>query len=450
MNSQNTSENVIKIHKLSKIFRVYSKPIDRIKNLIAFNNFKLHRDFKALSNISLTIKRGDIVGLIGENGSGKSTLLQVVSGIIKPTSGSVTTNGRIAALLELGAGFNPLFSGIENIYLVGAIYGLNKKQIDQRLNSIKKFADIGDFIYQPVKNYSSGMYMRLAFSVIAHIDADILIIDEAFVVGDLAFTQKCIRFITNFKKKGTLLLVSHDLNSILSLCTKTVWIHDGKIKKIGLPKDVVNDYQQFTLQLLYGRQIRLNSINKTKKTNISKSVNKSYIRKVSTYKVFDNLSDADGWKTGYGEIISSSFHASSSRTNKLRKKQNFFIAGQEVSLNIKAKFFKQISNPVIGFLVKNNLGQVLFGENTLQSKSNLKSIKQGLGLDVTFKFILPPLASGDYSISISLADGNNTFSIQHHWLNDAILFSVFTFKQIYGIFDLQISDIEIHKIDPLK
>lgn len=445
MNSQNTSKNVIKIHKLSKFFRVYDKPIDRVKNFFSFNSSKFYKEFKALDKITLTINKGDVVGLIGKNGSGKSTLLQIVSGILKPTSGFVKTYGRIAALLELGAGFNPLFSGIENIYLVGAIYGLQKKQIDQRLDEIIQFADIGDFIYQPVKNYSTGMYMRLAFSVIANIDADILIIDEAFVVGDLTFSQKCIRFISNFKKKGTILLVSHDMNSVLNLCTKTIWIDAGKIKKIGLPKDIVNIYHQFNLQLLYGKEIKLNTINNSKKEIINKKAGKSHRAKPAIFKVINNLSDANGWKTGHGEITFASIYHSNNLHNKSKKNENIFISGNEVSLNIQAKFFKKLSNPIIGFLVKNHLGQVLFGENTLESSSSLKSFEQGSGLDVTFKFDLPPLAKGDYSVTVSLADGNNTLSIQHHWLNDAILLKVVSFKNAHGLFELPLNDIIVKK-----
>ena len=209
-------------------------------------------------------KRGETVGIIGRNGSGKSTLLQMICGTLNPTGGSIQTHGRIAALLELGSGFNPEFSGRENVYMNGAVLGLSREDIDQRFDAIAAFADIGEFIEQPVKTYSSGMYVRLAFAVIAHVDAEILVIDEALAVGDAVFTQKCMRFLRKFKEEGTLIFVSHDMGSVLNLCERAVWLHHGQLRQMGESKEIAEAYLQYTLQEVYGQDAKLQGLDAAK------------------------------------------------------------------------------------------------------------------------------------------------------------------------------------------
>ncbi|MCK5232398.1 MAG: ABC transporter ATP-binding protein [Desulfobulbaceae bacterium] len=227
-----SSEIVIKVENLSKCFQIYDQPHDRLKQSIYPRLQRLagkppkqyFSEFWALQDISLQVKKGETVGIIGRNGSGKSTLLQMICGTLYPTTGSIQTTGRVVALLELGSGFNPEFTGRENVYMNAAVIGLSKKETDTRFDDIVAFADIGDFIEQPVKTYSSGMMVRLAFAVIAHVDADILVVDEALAVGDAFFTQKCMRFMRNLMKTGTVLFVSHDTGSVRNLCTKAIWI----------------------------------------------------------------------------------------------------------------------------------------------------------------------------------------------------------------------------------
>jgi lipopolysaccharide transport system ATP-binding protein len=213
-----SSEIAIEINSISKCYHIYERPSDRLKQMMFRGARKFYREFHALNGVDITIRKGETIGIVGLNGSGKSTLLQIICGTLSQTQGDVSVSGRIAALLELGAGFNPEFSGVENVYMAASLYGLTKAEVDERFKLIADFADIGDQINQPVKTYSSGMYVRLAFAVIAHVDADILIIDEALAVGDAVFTQKCMRFIRKFKETGTLLFVSHDMGSVLSLC----------------------------------------------------------------------------------------------------------------------------------------------------------------------------------------------------------------------------------------
>ena len=270
-----SSDFAIEVLGLGKAFQVYSKPSDRLKQMIWRGRRKYYIDFWALNNVNLKVMKGESFGIIGRNGSGKSTLLQLICGTLNPTTGHVNVRGKIAALLELGAGFNPEFSGVENIYMAGSLYGLSRDEINSRFDEITSFADIGEHIHQPVKTYSSGMYVRLAFAVIAHVDADILIIDEALAVGDAVFSQKCMRFIREFRKKGTLLFVSHDMGSVLNLCEKAIWLHSGSIRLFGSAKDVSEAYLQYTLQEVYGQDAQLHTLAQTS-NNAPLDSSKSY------------------------------------------------------------------------------------------------------------------------------------------------------------------------------
>ena len=233
---------VLSISGISKFFEIYQRPSHRLFQMICRGKKQFFTPFWALKDISFEVNRGDCIGIIGKNGAGKSTLLQVITGTLSPSSGSVSCAGRIAALLELGSGFNPEFTGLENIYLNASILGLNSHEIDEQLDKIIKFADIGEFLHQPIKTYSSGMVVRLAFAVVAHVNADILIIDEALAVGDAFFTQKCMRFLRNFLRTGTILFVSHDAAAVNSLCNRAILLESGTIKICGSPKEVTEMY----------------------------------------------------------------------------------------------------------------------------------------------------------------------------------------------------------------
>ncbi len=251
----------IKVDGLSKCYHIYDTPRDRLKQfvmprlqrLIGNQPKQYFREFWAIKDVSFEVKKGETVGIIGRNGSGKSTLLQIICGTLSPTGGSVDTRGRIAALLELGSGFNPEFTGRENVYMNASVLGLTNEEIDARFNDIVAFADIGDFIEQPVKTYSSGMMVRLAFAVIAHVDADILVVDEALAVGDAFFTQKCMRFLRGFMKKGTVLFVSHDTASIRNLCNYAVWLEKGQVIQEGAPKEVCELYLEAFYEAQQGK-----------------------------------------------------------------------------------------------------------------------------------------------------------------------------------------------------
>ena len=436
----------IELTGVSKCFFVYRNPADRLKQFIfpkiGLSHKKYFDEFWAVNNINLKVKKGETVAIIGRNGSGKSTLLQMICGTLTPTSGKISVNGKIAALLELGSGFNPEFTGRENVYLNASVYGLTNDEIDKKFSDIVNFADIGDFINQPVKTYSSGMYVRLAFAVIAHVDADILVIDEALAVGDAVFTQKCMRFIRQFQKNGTLLFVSHDMSSVQNLCKKALWINKGNTVSYGYSKDIAEEYLKYTLEQIYGQETVLHDIKNTSITESSDPRLESeeedlFIDYSANVVITDNLSEANGWQTGKAEIINVVI-------KNLSTKNEIFKGGEKVSVVIDAIAHEELASPIIGFLVKDKLGQFLFGENTLPlTDAKPKSFKKGDRFRTEFEFILPMLPNGDYSLMCSVANGDLVNNIQHHHLHDALFIKVFNSKVRWGLVGVRFSNIEM-------
>lgn len=454
---QKSDDVIIRVKNLSKCYEIYDSPRDRLKqflmprlrNLLSKERKNYFREFWALKDVSFEVKRGEAIGIIGRNGSGKSTLLQMICGTLHPTSGTVQTNGRIAALLELGSGFNPEFTGRENVYMNASVLGLSTSEIDARFGDIVSFADIGDFIEQPVKTYSSGMMLRLAFAVIAHVDADILVIDEALAVGDAIFTQKCMGFIRRFQEKGSLIFVSHDAGSVQSLCQTGLWLKTGSVEQIGLAKKVAEAYLQFTLQAIYGDDARLISIeseaviNKADNTELLREIaGESPVDYVSLATVQDNIATAKGWKTGAAEIISVALVSVSDGLEHVLK------GGELVRLTVRAKSIESLQNPIIGFLVRDKLGQDLFGENTLPfSRKFPVKVQQGMEFEGIFEFKLPLLPNGQYAVMTSLADGDLNDNRQHHWMHDTLILNVSSSNIRWGLVGIQFEDVKLQVLD---
>jgi lipopolysaccharide transport system ATP-binding protein len=425
----------INLLHVSKRYSIYQKPIHRLLQILrapfllrSSRHASYSNEIWALKDISFEISAGKTVGIIGKNGSGKSTLLQIICGITSPNTGEIKINGRIAALLELGSGFNYEFTGVENIYLNATILGLTKSQIDEKFTHICEFADIGDFIYQPLKTYSSGMAVRLAFAVIAHVDADILVIDEALAVGDAIFTQKCMRFLREFKKTKTVLFVSHDAGSVLNLCDEAIWLNGGVLIQWGPAKEVVEAYGQFILQEIYGDEATLEVIS---------TEPKKYSAQVTT----DFKKSGEGWATGDVQIASVKLlnHASS-------KEQSLFEGGERVRMEIVAKANRNTVSPIIGWLVKDRLGQALFGENTFPFMPPMFEVALGQEFKGSFEFDMPFLPNGTFSIAVSVAEGNLVHNIQHHWLHDAIFFEVISVKPRYGLVGISCNSVHLEVI----
>ena len=444
-----SSNIAINVTNISKCYHIYGQPRDRVLQLLALGRRRFYREFWALKDISFEIRQGESVGIIGRNGSGKSTLLQLICGTLSPSSGKIGINGRIAALLELGAGFNPEFSGRENVYLVASLYGLPAKTVNARFDQIAAFADIGDFIEQPVKTYSSGMFLRLAFAVIAHVDADILVIDEALAVGDAFFVQKCMRFLRRFMQGGTLLFVSHDSSAVVNLCQRAIWLDQGRTRAMGDSKSVTANY----LAALYESQ-QGESKNRakesahtqkkprpprTKRDQRADMINSSNLR--NDLEVFSFIPDASAFGLQGATIEDVRF--SDSAGNQL----TWMVGGEEVLLEVEVQSHQPIFGAIVGFYVNDRLGQMLFGDNTyLTYADNPVNVGEDVLFVAKFNFTMPILPLGKYTVTVSVAEGTQNDHVQHHWIHDALLLESHSPSACTGLIGIPMSGIAIESL----
>lgn len=451
------SDVVIRVENLSKFYETYERPQDRLKQLIFPGVRKMlglaprsfASDFAALRDVSFEVKKGETFGIVGRNGSGKSTLLQILCGTLTPSTGKVQVNGKVAALLELGAGFNPEFTGKENVFMNGQIFGLTKKEIEERYTKIVDFADIGDFIDKPVKTYSSGMYVRLAFAVIAHVDADILVVDEALSVGDAYFVQKCMRFLRDFMKRGTLLFVSHDIGAVQSLCSNAMWLHKGDVKQIGEPKDIIKKY-------LEGLVAEKQDVDKVQEAAVEVSSNvaasKEKIDYVDMRDQFLNTTplrndiqvfvfDTTAADFGAGEArIDDTYIEDPDSGDRL----TWVVGGEMLRIVIVAKALKDLDSVILGFDLKDRLGQTVFGDNTyLTYMEHPQSARSGQTFKGTFEFKIPVMPPGDYAITVAVATGSQDAHVQQHWIHDAIILKSQPSRACFGAVALPMRHIEI-------
>lgn len=421
-----SSDFAIKVTNVGKNYQIYDRPHHRLLQMLPGNQRQWFRDFWALQDVSFSIGKGETVGIIGRNGSGKSTLLQMICGTLTPTTGSIEVNGRVAALLELGAGFNPEFTGRENVHMAASLYGLSKEETNAKMADIIAFADIADFMEQPVKTYSSGMYVRLAFAVIAHVDADILVVDEALAVGDAFFTQKCIRFLRDFMQTGTVLFVSHDTAAIVNLCSKAVLLSQGQIAETGTPKEVTEHY----LATLYAAD---------------QDVTGASRKQDGQEDAGDALADvvkpeAAGFGTGDAKILGVRLLGQDGEPLA------YVAGGEDVMLDIRCAVYRDIVGPIIGFQFKDRLGQVIFSDNTfLAYRDDPQQAMAGTELTARFEFQLPFLPSGDYSISPAIAEGTQEAHIQHHWLHDAMIVRVHAASACMGLIGVPMKRVSLRQ-----
>lgn len=450
--SSSDNDVAISVTNLSKCYEIYNSPRDRLKQFflprfrrwLGLASKQYFREFWAVKDVSFQIKKGETVGIIGRNGSGKSTLLQMICGTLTPTSGHIETKGRIAALLELGSGFNPEFTGRENVYMNASVLGLSNLEIDARFDDIVAFADIGDFIEQPVKTFSSGMMVRLAFAVIAHVDADILVVDEALAVGDAFFTQKCMRYLRRFMKTGTVLFVSHDTGSIKSLCSYAIWLEKGQVLQDGVPKDICELY----LEAFYEAQQGKSSTTKIKKIKVQNEslpmkdqrlefLNATNLR--NDLQVFEFDPDAASFGKGGAEVENVFL------LDEHEHPLAWIVGGERVTLRVTASVHQELESPIIGFYVKDRLGQILFGDNTFISYQD-KPVHCDAGSELLadFVFHMPLLPSGNYSITIAIANGTQDTHEQHHWIHDAVLFKSESSSVASGLIGIPMLEIKLH------
>ena len=456
------SEFAIRVTGLGKTYRIHERPFDRLREMLG-GHFRAmlglrqkaySREFKALENISFELRKGETVGIVGRNGSGKSTLLQIICGTLTPTDGSVEVNGRVAALLELGSGFNPEFSGRENVYMNGTILGLSEAEIDEKFASIHAFSEIGDFIDQPVKTYSSGMMVRLAFAVIAHVDADILVIDEALSVGDAFFVQKCMRFLRRFMETGTVLFVSHDTGAIVNLCNHAVWLEGGKLMGQGHPKEISEAYlqkQYESMQAVVEKQTTVpmsplqkggrdeNLFVQPMRDMRADLINASSHR--NDIEVFSFDESASGFGAGGATILRAQI------TDQHGAPLSWIVGGEAVQLHVEVSAVTDLARPIVGFVVRDRLGQVLFGDNTyISHKDRPIAVDAGGRLKARFAFQMPLLPRGDYTISLAVADGTQLEHTQHCWLHDALGFKSHSTSVTTGLVGVPMRDIGLERL----
>lgn len=417
---------VVEINNLTKIYQLYKKPKDRIKEAFSIGKHKnLHENFYALENVSLEIPVGETYGIIGKNGSGKSTLLKIITGVLTPTSGEVKIKGKISALLELGAGFNMEYSGIENIYLNGDVMGYSKSEIEERIPEIVEFADIGEHIYQPVKTYSSGMFVRLAFALAINVEPEILIVDEALSVGDAFFQLKCYKKFTEFKKKGkTIIFVTHDMSSILKYCDRVLVLNDGIAIEEGNPREMVDLYKK----VLVGQE-------KTEDDQGLLEEEKAQVK--SNVELSENILE---YGTKQAEIIE--IQVNDMEGNPCQRVDKF----QKIDIRFKVKFNEAISDPIVAFTLKNIKGTEICGTNNMFEGIDGFKAKKGDVFEASFVQEIA-LQTGSYFLSLGCTglDLKGNFTVFHRYY-DVLEINVAALKDTVGFYDMN-SKVEITKIE---
>lgn len=429
------AEVAISVDNVSKMYKLYDNPMDRLKESLGLSRKKRYKEHYALHNVSFHVNRGETVGIIGTNGSGKSTVLKIITGVLSPTEGQVHVDGRISALLELGAGFNNEYSGLENVYLNGTMIGFSREEIDARLQDILDFADIGDFIYQPVKTYSSGMFVRLAFAVAINIEPEILIVDEALSVGDVFFQAKCYHKFEEFKKMGkTILFVSHDLGSISQYCDRVILLNKGSKMAEGAPKEMIDLYKKVLVNQASGKE--------DSEGNKEAAVSEKAEKEADNF-LKDNVKQpARDWKScmlispdmqdygnGSAKIIDFGiFDEEGQVTNTVYKMKEFTI-------RMKVRFMETVKNPIFAFSLKDIKGNELTGTNTVIEKVETGTVNKGETVEIAFRQVMR-LQGGQYLLQLGCTGFVGEEFLVYHRLYDSCCIQVISNKTTVGYFDM--------------
>lgn len=420
-------ETTIQVDHISKVYRLYDKPRDRIKEAFSLSRKVYYKEHYALQDVSFSVGRGETVGIIGVNGAGKSTILKIITGVLNPTAGNVAVNGRISALLELGAGFNMEYTGLENVYLNGTMIGFTREEIDRKLDEILAFADIGDFIHQPVKTYSSGMFVRLAFAVAINIDPEILIVDEALSVGDAFFQVKCYHKFEEFKRQGrTILFVSHDLGSINKYCDRVILLDKGRKVAEGAPKDMIDLYKKVMAGAEDG------------KADAPAPVAAPAV-------AMEQAQAPDGklWRSRMEENPNCSSYGNGVATildycvmDREHRVTNVLSAGEAYTVQMKVQFHQRISEPVFALTLRDKQGTDICGTNTMYEDFNTGEIMEGDVRVISFTQQMN-LKGGEYLLCLGCTGFNNGDFEVYHRLYDVCLIRVASGKMMVGFFDMQ-------------
>jgi len=420
---------VIKVENLSKIYNLYDNTMDRMKEALSISRKSYHKEFYALNNISFDVKKGEAVGIIGTNGSGKSTLLKIITGLLQPTQGNIYVDGKISALLELGAGFNPEYTGIENIYLNGMMMGYSRDEIASKIENIIKFAEIGDFINQPVKMYSSGMFARLAFAVAINVEPDILIVDEALSVGDVFFQNKCFRKFEELREKGvTILFVSHDIESVKQMCNRVLWIEKGEQIDFGETKRICN---------LYAKKLVLKNNELLGNKNLNNGEYKKKKFEIRDYPLIEYSKESI--KNDDVKILSCFFE------NEFGEIIYDIQGGKKYSLSVVFETSVEIKKCIVGFVLQNKKGMSIINTNSVIGGEKKNFFVDANTINkVSFEFILPKLANDEYIVDCAVADGVSVMdNVMLTWVYGATRIFVSNRDSILGLLDTDM-DIEIY------
>lgn len=412
----------IQVKGLEKAYKLYDKPSDRLKEALGFGRKKRYKEHYALKGVDMTIYQGETVGIIGTNGSGKSTILKIITGVLNPTGGAVHVNGRISALLELGAGFNMEYNGIENIYLNGTMIGFSKKEIDAKMDDILNFADIGDYVHQPVKTYSSGMFVRLAFAVAINIEPEILIVDEALSVGDVFFQAKCYHKFEEFKEMGkTIVFVSHDLSSISKYCDRVVLLNQGVKLGEGSPKEMIDAYKQ----VLVGQYVPAaddHSLLSDKEITAAAAAAAGTVKGEVNPELLE-YGTKDAMITEY------------KITDDMGRETSALLKGKECTITMQVHFEHDIEAPIFAFTIKNIKGVEITGTNTMVEKAFLSPVRAGSDMEITFTQKID-LQGGEYLLSFGVTGFEKEEFQVYHRLYDVINMTVISDKDTVGYYDM--------------
>ena len=423
----------ISVKDVTKIYRMYEKPIDRLKESLSLSHKEYHKDFFALNGISFEVEKGQTVGIIGTNGSGKSTILKIITGVLTPTAGEVKVDGKISALLELGAGFNMDYTGIENIFMNGTMMGYSRKEMEEKLPDILDFAEIGDFVYQPVKTYSSGMFVRLAFALAINVEPEILIVDEALSVGDVFFQSKCYRRMEEIRRSGTtILMVTHDMGSIIKYCDKVVLLNKGQFVAEGSAGHMVDLYKK----ILAGQMEALDKeLQKEKDPEVELSdfsgstAKEAHPGKLMREQITINVNRTE-YGDGRAEIYDLGlFDARGNLTNLLLK-------GEMFTIRECIRFFADIQAPIFTYTIKDKKGTDLTGTNTMYEGADIKPVKRGEEYQVEFTQKMT-LQGGEYLLSMSCTGFEQGEHVVYHRLYDVANITVISNKNTVGVYDME-------------
>ena len=413
----------VRFEGVSKSYAIYDAPADRLKELLSPVRRKRHRDFWALHDVSFQVERGETFCIVGENGSGKSTLLQIVAGILQPASGTVEVNGRVSALLELGAGFNPEFSGRDNVYLNGAILGLSTRQIDARYHDIEAFAEIGDFINQPVKTYSSGMVVRLAFAVAINVDPEILLVDEALAVGDIYFRQRCMRKVHELRSRGiTILFVSHAVSDVKAIGDRVLWLDHGRVADLGEPDRVVSKY--------LAAMVEKDSVYLLQKASTEERQPRG--ARIQAPEVIEGIPNIDHrYGDGRAKVIGIGVFDERGRPLEL------MTPATRILVRISVRAAGEVPMPIVGFMLRNQLGIDFSGFNTAREGFELPALQADDVCTVDFYIDLPELYPASFSFSPAVADGTLMGYTMCDWIDNALTLQMSRAEsEIYGYLHL--------------